>query len=58
MAAGSPGRASSSSGRFRNAMRQKSGEYKDFSDSDDDEIFDGEKLKIRLLSMWNNMRHG
>ena len=31
---------------------------KDSSDSDDDELFDGEKLKTKLMSMWNNMRHG
>ena len=58
MAAGSPARATSSSGRFKNALRQKSREYKDYSDSDDDELFDGEKLKTRLMSMWNNVRHG
>ena len=59
MAAGSSaGRNSPSSGRFRNNLRQKSREYKESSDSEDDELFDGEKLKTRLMSMWNNMRHG
>ena len=42
----------------RSSSRQKSREYRDSSDSDDDELFDGEKLKTRLMSMWNNMRHG
>ena len=58
MAAGSAGRTGSSSGRFRNTLRQKSRDYKESSDSEDDELFDGEKLKTRLMSMWNNMRHG
>jgi len=58
MAAGSPGRGGSSSSRFKNTVRQKSRGFKDSSDSEDDELFDGEKLKTRLMSMWNNMRHG
>lgn len=58
MAAGSAGRDTFRSGRYRNSHRQKSREYKEDSDSEDDELFDGEKLKTRLMSMWNNVRHG
>ena len=47
-----------SSRLVRSSSGQKSREYRESSDSDDDELFDGEKLKTRLMSMWNNMRHG
>lgn len=55
--AGTAGKLGSSR-LVRSSSRQKSREYRDSSDSDDDEAFDGEKLKTRLMSMWNNMRHG
>ena len=55
--AGTAGKLGSSR-LVRSSSRQKSREYRDSSDSDDDEPFDGEKLKTRLMSMWNNMRHG
>lgn len=57
--AGTAGYGMWGSSRFvRSTSRQKSKESKEESDSDDDELFDGEKLKTRLMSMWNNMRHG
>lgn len=43
---------------FRTNLRQKPKDNKEGSDSDEDDLFDGEKLKTRLMSMWNNMRHG
>ena len=43
---------------FRINLRQKPKDNKEGSDSDEDDLFDGEKLKTRLMSMWNNMRHG
>ena len=55
--AGTAGKLGSSR-LVRSSSRQKSREYRESSDSDDDELFDGEKLKTRLMSMWNNMRHG
>ena len=55
MAAFSGGSLSSS---FRNNIRVKARENNDGIDSDDDELFDGDKFKTRLMSMWNNMRHG
>ncbi|CAH3129670.1 unnamed protein product [Pocillopora meandrina] len=56
--AGSAGSLRSGLLNIQSASRQKSREMKDSSDSDDDELFDGEKLKTKLMSMWNNMRHG
>ena len=57
--AGTAGYGMWGSSRFvRSTSGQKSKELKEESDSDDDELFDGEKLKTRLMSMWNNMRHG
>lgn len=56
--AGSAGSLGSGLLNIQSASRQKSREMKDSSDSDDDELFDGEKLKTKLMSMWNNMRHG
>lgn len=56
--AGSAGSLRSGLLNIQSASRQKSRETKDSSDSDDDELFDGEKLKTKLMSMWNNMRHG
>lgn len=43
---------------FRTNLRQKPKDNKEGSDSDEDDLFDGEKLKTRLMSMWNNMRYG
>ena len=52
------GGGSSTRRSISNNLRLKSRENKDASDSDDDELFDGDKFKTRLMSMWNNMRHG
>ena len=43
--AGSAGSLGSGLLNIQSASRQKSREMKDSSDSDDDELFDGEKLK-------------
>ncbi|XP_031562428.1 cysteine protease ATG4D-like [Actinia tenebrosa] len=39
-------------------LRQKAPEDKEGDDEDDDDLFDSEKLKTRLMSAWNNMRYG
>ena len=41
-----------------NFLRQKSREDKLEDDEDDEDLFDSEKIKNRLLSAWNNMRYG
>lgn len=41
-----------------NFLRSKSQEDKEGEDSEDEDLFDGEKIKTRLLSAWNNMRYG
>lgn len=45
------------SGGF-NFLRPKSQEDKEGEDSEDEDLFDSEKIKTRLLSAWNNMRYG
>jgi len=56
--AGTAGNLGSSRLVRSSSERQKAREYRESSDSDDDELFDGDKLKTRLMSMWNNVRHG
>ena len=59
--AASPGGSSTSRKSLKNNFRfarQKSREARESSDSDDEDLFDSDKIKTRLMSMWNNVRHG
>lgn len=62
MADASPQDVRSTPGTFQKNFffpgSQKSKDTKESSDSEDEDPFDGEKLKTKLLSVWNNVRYG